>query len=91
MPKKIDTDKTSSKNKSSTEKAADKAGVKEEVKSAKDSGIKKPTNFVKLLRGTQFTDRDSGDIYILDKLTPVKEITTWVRIQEKFGLFEIVE
>ena len=85
MPKK------KSSNKTPTEKADDKAGVEESVKSAEDSGSKKPTKFVKLLRGTQFTDRDSGDIYIKDKLTPVNKITTWVRIQEKHGLFEIVE
>ena len=83
--------KKKSSNKTPTEKSADKAGVEEAVQSAKDSGSTKPTKFVKLLKGTQFTDRDSGDIYFLDKLTPVKEITKWVRIQEKHGLFEIVE
>ena len=51
----------------------------------------KPDKFVKLLKGTQFTDRDTGDIYILDRLTPVAEISNWVRMQAERGLFEIVE
>lgn len=50
-----------------------------------------PTKMVKLLKGTQFSDRDSGDLYLVGQWTPVKKITNWVRIQAKHGMFEVKE
>lgn len=83
--------KKSPKSKSSSEDQTPKVEAKLVIEAVKPPEVKKPDKFVTLLKGTQFTDRDSGDIYLLQKLTPVKEITTWVRTQERFGLFSIIE
>lgn len=76
-------------------KSKKSSGKKVEVEELKDVAEEKveapPKKMVKLLKGTQFTDRDSGDLYLVGKYTPVKEITNWVRIQAAEGLFEIVE